>query len=323
MTAPILERLGERKLGFIGVAMAAALGLFVAAISVVPFGEASYSAELAHTAGLRVGEDVQIAGIAVGEVRDVSLDGQHVLVKFTADRDVRLGQATTASVKVGTLLGNHYLELAPAGSGTLPNGRISLTHTSVPFNLQDVIEGSSKTLGQLDGKTVSDSLTVIADAMDYSPEKTRAAIDGVARLSQVAAQQSDRMRALLDSSKDVTGLLASNSDELIDLMKQSTVVIDELMKRRTVIHRMLRDANRLAVSVTRVLDDNRADLDPLMRDFTAAVDNLRHQEANITASVDGLATVSHYLANAAGNGPYLDLHVPVALGDNLSCAAGC
>ena len=58
-------------------------------ISFVPFGQRHYVAELSNTAGLQKGEEVQIAGIGVGEVRDISLDGQKVRVDFTVDKDAR------------------------------------------------------------------------------------------------------------------------------------------------------------------------------------------------------------------------------------------
>lgn len=318
-----LERLGERNLGLIGVVGTALAGVLIGVISFVPFGQSEYTANLRHTAGLRAGDEVQIAGIGVGEVRGLRLEGQHVVATFTVDSDVRLGRGTTAAVKVATLLGNHFLEVVPAGSGRLPDDRIPLDRTTVPFNLQDVLEGGTTSLNALDGEAITESLTVVAGALDMSPEQIRAAVGGVSRLSRIAAEQSEKMQALLASSRDVSALLAENSDQFIDLMKHSTVVIEELTRRRDVIHEMLIDARRLADSVNGILTDNEPDLDPLMRDFTIALDNLRKQEKQITASVDALATVSHYLANAGGNGPYLDLHVPTTLSDNQACIAGC
>ena len=72
-----------------------------------------------------------------------------------------------------------------------------------------------------------------------------------------------------------------------------------------------------------MLADNEKELEPLMKDFSAALANLRKQEKNINDSISGLATMAHYFANAAGNGPWIDLHVPVGLGDNLTCGTGC
>jgi phospholipid/cholesterol/gamma-HCH transport system substrate-binding protein len=318
----LIARLGERNVGFIGMIVIALSAVVVGLISFVPFGQSHYVAELRHTAGLQAGEEVQIAGIGVGEVRKISLDGQQVRVDFTIDKDAHLGRSTTAAVKVGTLLGNHFLEVAPAGGGELVDGTIDVRHTSVPYNLQDVIEGSSDTLEKLDGKTIEKSLSAVADALDYSPEQSREAIDGIARLSRVAAEQSDKLHALLASSAEVSDLLADNSNELIDLMRHSTDVLEELTKRRDVIHAMLKDSRELARQITGVLADNDADLDPMMRDFTSAIGNLRQHEKELTDAIDSIATLSHYLANASGSGKYLDLHAASGLPDSLTSQLG-
>jgi phospholipid/cholesterol/gamma-HCH transport system substrate-binding protein len=226
-------------------------------------------------------------------------------------------------VKVATLLGSHFLEVEPAGSGSLKDDTIPLARTSVPFNLQDVIEGSTEALDELEGATMAESFQVVADALRYTPDEAKAAIDGVARLSAVAAKRTGQMRALLHFSRQVTGDLARNSQEILDLMRQSTLVLEELTKRRDAIHAMLVDSRRLAREISGVLADNEAQLDPLMKDFKAALANLRKQEKKVTAAIDGLGTMSRYFANAAGNGPWIDLHVPVALADNLSCGVTC
>jgi phospholipid/cholesterol/gamma-HCH transport system substrate-binding protein len=318
-----LERFDARTIGIAGVIGTAAMGLVVAAISFVPFGQRDVTAIVEHSAGLRVGEEVQVAGVGAGEVRGISLDGHQVRVDFTLDRDVKLGRSSRASVKVATLLGSHFLEVDPAGSGSLKDDTIPLSRTTVPFNLQDVIEGSSGALNELDGVTMSKSFQVLADALRDTPDEAKAAIDGVAQLSAVAAKRSEQMGALLSVSRQVTGDLARNSEEILDLLKQSSLVLEELTKRRDAIHAMLIDSRRLAREISGVLADNEKQLDPLMKDFSAALANLRKQEKKVTASINGLGTMSRYFANAAGNGPWIDLHVPVALADNISCGVDC
>ena len=318
-----LERFSARTIGVAGVIATAAMGLVVAAISFIPFGQRDVTAIVEHSAGLRVGEEVQVAGVGSGEVRGIHLDGHQVRIDFTIDRDVRLGGSTRASVKVATLLGSHFLEVEPAGSGSLKDDTIPLSRTSVPFNLQDVIEGSTEALDELEGATMAESFQVVADALRDSPDEAQAAIEGVARLSAVAAKRTDQMRALLDFSEKVTGDLARNSQEILDLMKQSTLVLKELTNRRDAIRAMLVDSRRLAREISGVLADNEAQLDPLMKDFKAALANLRKQERKVTASIEGLGTMSRYFANAAGNGPWIDLHVPVGLPDNIACGVEC
>jgi len=319
-------RTDHRAIGVAGVVGVILMGLLVLAISIVPFGKRGYTAMFEHTAGLRVGEEVQIAGVGVGKVRDIALDGHHVKVGFTVTRSVRLGGKSTAAIRVATLLGTHFLEVKPAGSGGLAHDTIPLTHTTVPYNLQDVIEGSTHALDQLDGAKIATSMQVMADTLRGTPQEARRAINGVSRLSDVAARRSDQLRELLASTRSVTGVAAANSDKILDLMKQSDLVLHELTSRRQMIDQMLIDSHKLATEISGVLKDNQAAFEPLMRNFTVTLKTLKSERKNLTSSIDGLSTMVTYFSNATGNGPWMDLHVPDALGDNFTCGApnsGC
>ena len=79
------------------------------------FGGTTYSAEFTEAAGLQPGDKVTVAGVETGRVRTVELDGDHVLVTFHVD-DAWVGDRTTASIGIRTLLGAKYLALDPQGS---------------------------------------------------------------------------------------------------------------------------------------------------------------------------------------------------------------
>lgn len=308
-----------RTAGLAGVAALVALALVVLALSVVPFGAKTYTAELEHTAGLRTGEEVQVAGVGVGEVEKIHLRGRHVEVEFTVDRDVRLGRSTSVAVKVATLLGTHFLEVSPRGDGHLADDTVPLARTSVPYNLQDVVEGTQATLGGLDSERLGQSLDVVAGVLGKSSKQARRAISGVADLADVASRRSDQLARLLKASRQVTGTLNKNRTQIRDLLKQSTLVLAELTKRRDAIEAMLRDSRRLAVTVKKLLDDTSDDLDPLMVSLEKSLDGLEDAKDDVVGALHGLATMSRYVANASGNGPWLDLNVPEALGDNAVC----
>ena len=177
------RRTHASRVGMVGVVGLGVLGLLVLALSVVPFGQRTYTAELEHTAGLRVGEEVQVAGVGVGEVTGIRLAKDRVVVTFTADRDVRLGRSSGVAVKVATLLGSHFLEVAPRGTGDLADARIPLARTSVPYNLQDVVDASTDALQTLDAEGLARSMNVMADVLGRTPDETRAAVEGVADLA--------------------------------------------------------------------------------------------------------------------------------------------
>ncbi len=93
------------------------------------------SARFNSIAGLRVGAGVEIAGVQVGRVSAVQLDGKNFQAKVILylDNTIKLTDDTIASVKTSGLIGDKYISLAPGGSDTMltPGGEIIDTESAV------------------------------------------------------------------------------------------------------------------------------------------------------------------------------------------------
>jgi phospholipid/cholesterol/gamma-HCH transport system substrate-binding protein len=292
----MLERLRQPRLvGLVGVVGVLVLGLVVVGLSQASIGKRHLTAVIEHTAGLRVGEEVQVAGVGVGEVTSIELTADAVEVGFTIDSDIELGSTTSGAVKVATLLGTHFLEITPSGPGSLDDGTIPLARTSVPYNLQDVVDATQGQLEELDEQAVAESFEVVADVLGRTPEEA------------------------LDATGAFTGLLVNQSDEILNLLEQSTLVLDALTSRQAAIDALLVDAQALADAVNGILADTADDLDPLMVNLSTSLQHLYDVRDTITATLTSLSTMTYYLANASGNGPWIDLHVPSAIPDNIKC----
>src|SRR5699024_4859433 len=125
----------------------------------------TYSAYFAESAGLSADNDVQVAGVRVGEVSSVELDGDRVLVDFTVE-DTRVGDGSTAAVGIKTLLGEKYLELRPEGGARQdPNDPIPLSRTTTPYQLQDVFDKLSDTVRDIDTEQVSDRFEILTESL--------------------------------------------------------------------------------------------------------------------------------------------------------------
>jgi len=104
-----------------------------------------YQAQFSDAGGLQSGNDVTIAGIKVGSVSNVSLQGRNAVVTFSLDSTVPLGSDTTAHVRTGTLLGERVLTLESVGSyyssaaGRLIEARFSIL-TSVVIERRRVTD---------------------------------------------------------------------------------------------------------------------------------------------------------------------------------------
>jgi phospholipid/cholesterol/gamma-HCH transport system substrate-binding protein len=313
------------RIGLVGLAAVALIGALVTVGSTMSPGTSTYTAELEHTGGLRIGEEVQVAGVGVGEVTRIELGDRLVRVTFTADDDVDLGSQTIAEVKVATLLGTHFLLVSPRGGGELADDTIPLRQTRVPFNLQDVLDEGVPEVNNLDAAGIERSLGTLADTLDASGGELGPALDGVRDLSALVDTRSDELGRLLSAARNVSAQLNDSGADMITLMRQADVILDALRTRRETIHALLRDLAALGTQLTGVIEDTRADLSPTLRDLDKVVAMLERHDGSLDAAIRTLAPTARYFANAGGNGSWLDQYAADSTPDNVNCAeqGGC
>src|SRR5687768_2341274 len=145
-------------IGLAGFAVIAVLVLLATNLPAIPFvsGGSTHTASFREAAGLKADEEVRVAGVRVGEVTGLDLDGDHVRVTFRVDDGVALGSRTEAAIKIKTVLGAHYLALTPRGTGRL--GRhIPIERTHAPFEIVPAISELSRRVGAIDARQVAAS----------------------------------------------------------------------------------------------------------------------------------------------------------------------
>src|SRR3546814_17411730 len=84
---------GYRRIGLMGAGALALVAALIMALTLFPFGQDTYTAELEHTPGLRVGEAVPVAGVGVGEVRKIEIAGDR--------QSVGKGESVSVRVALG------------------------------------------------------------------------------------------------------------------------------------------------------------------------------------------------------------------------------
>ena len=85
--------------------------------------------------GLKVGSNVEIAGVEIGRVEAIRLADYQARVTLRVSTDVKLQEDAIASIKTKGLIGEKYVRISPGGSDKLipPNGRIREVEAPVDF----------------------------------------------------------------------------------------------------------------------------------------------------------------------------------------------
>jgi phospholipid/cholesterol/gamma-HCH transport system substrate-binding protein len=270
----------------------------------------TYRAEFSDASGLHVGNMVQVGGIRVGRVSDVSLeDSNTVVVTFDVDKDVAFGPDSRASIEVLNLLGEKYLDLQPAGEGQMAeNDVIPVDRTESAYDIVGVFGDLTQTTERIDTDRLARALDVVADTTNQAAPEIRSSFRGISRLSQTIASRDRQIQSLLESSQDVSKVLAARSKDLVDLMKHGDLVLEEVRKRRQAIHLLLVNARDLADQLRGVAEDNQAQMAPALAEVDQLLKLLNSKDDELKATLDALGPYVSILGNIIGTGPWFDAY---------------
>ncbi|HET9731789.1 MAG TPA: MCE family protein [Acidimicrobiales bacterium] len=320
-----MRKFRERNL-FIVAAIATAvlvIGGFLA-LNFASFTETTYTAELQSAVGLQPGNVVTIAGVRVGSVSALALDGPVAKVTFQVSSGHRLGQYTSLEVKVLNPVGVEYLELVPRGPGHL-NGPIPVSRTTIPGTLVGDLNQFTTQTQQTDIPQLVKALQVLTTTVAAnSPEQARAAFDGVASLSAVLGADQQQIETVVTQADQLTGVLNGSSGQLVQLLGQSSLLLQVLEQRKAALDHLLATTSGLTTRIDHIISGDRGVLDPLLANLQAVSAELAKDSGNLSQAIPLLAAFSRYSANVTGSGPYADFVAPsLVIPDNLiaQCAA--
>ncbi len=311
MSIPFRER-NPVVVGAVSLAVVLALILLAFNADKLPIigGGTTYYADFTEAGGLKVDDEVRIAGVRVGKVDAVSLDGGHVKVAFRIQDHADFGTETRAAIKVKTLLGAMYLSLEPAGAGQLKAGsEIPTDRTTSPYDVVQAFSGLARTTQRIDTGRLARSLTTLADLTRNTPQSFRRALAGVSALSANLAARDEQIGTLLQNLRSVSGTLHARDHDIVGLMRDSAVLFQALDHRRQAIHDLLRSTSQLSVQLTALVTQSRADLKPALTHLADVVDVLDKDSDQIDQSIRLMAPFYRVFANTLGNGPWFDTYI--------------
>jgi phospholipid/cholesterol/gamma-HCH transport system substrate-binding protein len=311
MSVPFRER-NPVIIGAVSIVVLAALLMAAFRAQDLPLigGGDTYYAAFTEAGGLKANDEVRIAGVRVGKVQSVELDGDHVRVTFRVEGGADFGADTAAAIKVKTLLGAMYLALQPAGSGQLEEeSEIPVERTSSPYDVVEAFSGLAETSEEIDTDQLANSLSTLADLTRNTPEEFRKALDGVSRLSANVAEKDEQINELLGNLERVSTVLDERDQDIIALMEDGDVLFRALVKRREVVHRLLVSTSTLSRELTLLVRQSRTDLKPALTHLENVVDMLNKNEDNLDNSLRLMAPFYRVFANTLGTGPWFDTYI--------------
>ncbi|MCL2582105.1 MAG: MCE family protein [Streptosporangiales bacterium] len=309
------------KIGLAGLALLALLGLAAmnSGAIIQHFTTTTYYADLSEAGGLTSGDSVEIAGITMGTVTSVKLQGTHVLATFNVKHGGHLGKGTSATISSATALGTKDLALQTGGTGTLaPGATIPLARTTSPYDLTQVLSTLTTQAGQINAGQLSSAFNTLAGSLRNAPPSLRSALSGISALSQTIASRDSALTSLLSNASTVSGLLADRSQQVGTLMTSGTQLLSALEQRRNQIRELLVNVTAVTQQVKGLVTDNGQTLGPMLTQLQGVLNLLNNNSTQLTEAINGFERYSGSLGDAVGSGPFYYAYIANILPTNMA-----
>jgi phospholipid/cholesterol/gamma-HCH transport system substrate-binding protein len=287
----------------------------IAAVAVVAFqapsifGGRTYHAEFSEAAGLQSDDRVTVAGVEVGRVTSVRLAGDHVDVAFRVD-GAWVGDRTSASIEIATLLGSKYLALDPQGDQAMdPATPIPRDRTVSPFDVVEAFNGLTGTIDRIDTAQLATSLETLSSTFKDTPDEVRGTLDGLSRLSRTIAGRDDRIRSLLAGARHLSTILADRRGDFDTLLSDGNLLLSELQNRKAAIDDLLSGTRLLSQQLSGLVADNRDRLRPTLETLDRVTEVLQRHRDDLAATLRNEAVFVRLFSNSVGNGRWFDNYV--------------
>jgi phospholipid/cholesterol/gamma-HCH transport system substrate-binding protein len=298
------------KVGVVGSLVTAAVLVGVLNYDKVPFisGARDYSAYFADAAGLRPDSPVEVAGLRVGQVSSIELDGAQVLVKFHIDGDVQVGDRSEAAIKTKTVLGAKFVEVTPRGGGQ-QSGAIPLDRTTSPYQLADALGDLSTTVNGLNTNELSASLATLAQTFSETPPEVHVAVQGVSRFADTIAQRDEQVRSLLSHASKVARVLSERSDQIVNLIADTNALLAALRAQSSALDEIASNISAVSRQVHGFVDENRQTFKPALDKLNGVLAILEHRKASLQDAIKRLNAYSMSLGESISSGPFFKGYV--------------
>ncbi len=287
---PFTER-NPLVMGAIGLGLTAVIVVGALQYDKIPFinQNKDYSAYFAEAGGLTTGARVQVSGFRVGEVSSIELDGPRVLVKFTVDKNIRLGDRTEAAIKTRGLLGSKILEVASRGDGR-QDGPIPVERTTSPYQLPDALGELATTISGLNTDQLSDSLRVLSETFSETPPELRIAVEGVARFSETLNERDAQLRGLLTNANKSTAVLAERSGQVVSLIANTNALLVQLESQSAALDQISGSISALSQQLQGFIAENRETMRPAIDKLNGVLTIIDNRKERLQKGLNLLST---------------------------------
>ena len=305
-----LEPANRLRIGLMGLVvtvLAVGVGQTFTSVPML-FASPTYFGQFTDTGQLNKGDHVRIAGVDVGQVQGIKIDGDHIVMKFSTGSNT-IGTESRLAIKTDTILGKKVLEIEPRGTQTLrPGGTLPLGQSTTPYQIYDAFFDVTKAAAGWNIDTVKQSLNVLSQTIDQTYPHLSAALDGVAKFSDTIGKRDEQITHLLAQANQIASILGDRSQQIDRLFVNSNDLLAAFNERSRAISALLNNVSAFSVQVENLINDN-PNLNHILEQLRTVSDLLHARKDDLAQTLKIIGKTVAGLNETVASGPYFKVQL--------------
>src|ERR1700743_464508 len=270
-----LEPANRKRIGLMGLIVTVMVVGVGQTLTSTPqlFAQPSYFGQFTDSGQLNKGDKVRIAGVDVGQVEAINIDGDHVVMKFSTGSQT-IGTESRLAIKTDTILGKKVLEIEPRGTQTLrPGGTLPLGQSTTPYQIYDAFFDVTKAAAGWNIDNANKQLNVLSQTINQTYSHLSPALDGLAKFSDSIGKRDEAITHLLAQANKVASVLGDRSEQINRLLVNAQTLLAAFNERGQAIHALLGNVAGFSAQVKGFINDN-PNLNPVLEQLRSISDVL-------------------------------------------------
>jgi len=165
----------------------------------------------------------------VGAVTGLSLEPNQVLVKARIDDTAFVGDQSQVDVRMLTIVGGYYVNLASMGSTPLGTRIIPLARVTMPYSLVRALTDTTKVTQNVNTASVNESLNQLAQGLTgTNVQAVSAVIDAGNAVMSTVERQRGEVTKILNLTDEYIKSLSGYREKFAELVRKASILIQTI-----------------------------------------------------------------------------------------------
>jgi phospholipid/cholesterol/gamma-HCH transport system substrate-binding protein len=291
-----------------------ATGLLAITIGNLDIGTSrEYKAEFTDATGVTKGDDIRIAGVKVGTVKDIQIvDRTRALVTFTVQESTTLSRATRADIRYRNLVGQRYISLSNGigDSDQLKEGStIPVSQTSPALDLTVLFNGFKPLFEALSPSDINRLSYEIVQVFQGEGGTLEGLLAHTASVTSTLADRDQVISQLVDNLNEVLAHIGSRDDQLNRLITTFRTFVGGLKDDRQAILGSLDQISNLSVETAGLVQGIRKPFVEDIKNLRAVAENIDRNKAELDRALQVLPIKLEKVGRTAIYGSWFNFYL--------------